>query len=133
MSAQAAKNDLGSDQKKGTCVYHTTQIDTATTAQKNEIVVKYHRLPVKVTHCRPREEANANNMLRNCAITFAGKSVAHTVLHRQEDEKARTRGGARQKRRRGRRRRSWLAPEGSTCATARSGLTAPSGATPTTS
>ena len=30
--------------------YHTTQIDTATTAQKNEIVVKYHCLPVKHTH-----------------------------------------------------------------------------------
>ena len=33
--------------------YHTTQIDTATTAQKNEIVVKYHYLPVKYRHCAP--------------------------------------------------------------------------------
>ena len=32
--------------------YHTTQIDTVTTAQKNEIVVKYHCLPVNRPHWR---------------------------------------------------------------------------------
>ena len=56
MSAQAAKNDLGSDQEKGICV--TTQIDTAITAQKNEIVVKYHYLPVKYRHWGPGARAS---------------------------------------------------------------------------
>ena len=39
--------------------YHTTQINTITSVQKNEIVVKYQRLPVNGQRCaadRPAEE-----------------------------------------------------------------------------
>jgi len=47
---KAAKKDIGSEPKKG-IAYHYHSNRYHTTAQKNEIVVKYHFLPVNRQHC----------------------------------------------------------------------------------